>query len=280
MRRVKTPFSVLTERGHSFNFLQVNSFAEGLTFGADITVLASWMLTPEEVSELHRATRQRVVIADCSDPSLLDDVAYRQQIEVASLVTVPNEYLRRVVKSINPNTMVAPSCVDLPHFAAANKIKPDEKQPITIGCLGPYDWHLVADALEEISPSVRILADIRTTQALRGRDLKGIEIELNPYNLPEVIRNCHFGLCPIEGESGIDRVWEHEYGSLCRPVIVSHSKEKDTWIAKIEELIRDTKKRAELGQAAFELANENRATKRAGEYLSIYRKRLPHLFLR
>lgn len=282
MRRVRAPFSVLAERTHPFNFLHVDSFTAGMTFGSDVTILQNWELNEQETEELAHAIKQRAIVVDCSDPALLDSDLYRKQIACASLVTVPNEYMRREVHTINTNAAVTPSCVDLAHFMQANKIKVEAKQPITLGCLGPYDWHLIKDALVELTKrhsNLMVCAGPQASKALRGPGLRGIEPEVNISNLPEIMRHCHIGLCPLDGESSIDRIWEYEYGSLCRPVVVYHSKEKDTWVEKIDDLITDSNRRSALGRASFLVANENRATKRAGEYLSVYRKRLPHLFL-
>lgn len=281
-RRVRSPFSVLAGRAHPFNLFRVESFAAGMTFGSDVAILQNWELNEQEIEELQRAVKQRAIVADCSDPALLDSDLYRKQIEYASLVTVPNEYMRREVHTINTNVAVTPSCVDLPYFARANRIKIDDKQPLTLGCLGPYDWYLIKDALVELTTRhehLMICAGPEASKALRGPGLRGVEPQITVASLPEIIRHCHIGLCPLDGESSIDRIWEYEYGSLCRPVVVSHSKEKQTWVEKIEDLIVHANRRAELGREAFILANENRSTKRAGEYLSVYRKRLPHLFL-
>jgi hypothetical protein len=282
LRRVKAPFGVLAERAHSFSLLHVESFTSGMTFGSDVTVLQNWELSEQEVEAFQSAVRHRVVVVDCSDPTLLDSALYRKQLAYASLVTVPNEYMRRVVHTINTNTAITPSCVDIAHFMQASKIKIDVKQPFTIGCLGPYDWHLVKDALIAVTKrhsNLMVCVGPEAARALGGPGLKGVEPQITVHNLPEIVRHCHIGLCPLDGESAIDRIWEYEYGSLCRPVIASHSKEADTWIEKIEALVTDSSRRAALGRAAFIVANENRATKRAGEYLSVYRKRLPHLFL-
>jgi hypothetical protein len=273
---------VLAGRAHPFNLLRVDSFVAGMTFGSDVAILQNWELTDQELEEFDHAVKQRAIVVDCSDPTLLDNDLYRKQIACASLVTVPNEYMRREVHTINTNTAVTPSCVDLPYFTRANKIKIEEKQPFTLGCLGPYDWYLIKDALIELTEkhaNLMICAGPEASKALRGPGLRGIEPQITVTNLPEIMRHCHVGLCPLDGESSIDRIWEYEYGSLCKPIVVSHSKEKNTWVKKIEELITDSSKQSALGRASFIVANDNRATKRAGEYLSVYRKRLPHLFL-
>ena len=42
LRRVRAPFSVLASRNHGFNLLQADRFTDGITFSADVTVLANW----------------------------------------------------------------------------------------------------------------------------------------------------------------------------------------------------------------------------------------------
>lgn len=284
LRRVKAPFSVLSERNHSFNLLQVNSFSTGLSFGSDITVLANWELSEEELKGLQSVVPHRAVIADCSDPKLLYNEIYRKQLAMVSLVTVPNDWMRRAVHGINAKVMVTPSCVDLPYFVQANKIKIAKNQPLSIGCLGPYDWKLVKEALIAIAdkyPKVAICADTASYPILKEVP-RILGIQTSVHNLPEVMRHCGFGLCPYDGESGWDDIWEYEYGSLCRPVIKLYpprSQDKQAWIDRIEELIGNSALRSKLANQAFEKANEQRATKQASKYLAAYRKKLPQLFL-
>jgi hypothetical protein len=284
LRRVKGPFSVLAERNHSFNLLQVKSFSTGLSFGSDITVLANWELSEEELGGLRSVIPHRAIVADCSDPRLLYNELYRKQLEVVSLVTVPNDWTRSAIHGINPRVVVVPSCVDLPYFVQANKVKIAKNQPLTIGCLGPYDWKLVKDALIAIAekyPKVAICADQGSYPILRDVP-RILGVQTSVYNLPEVMRHCGFGLCPYDGQSGWDDIWEYEYGSLCRPVIKLHppiSQNTGAWVARIEELTRDGALRSKLGNQAFIRANEQRTTKLASKYLAAYHKKLPQLFL-
>jgi len=283
MRRVRAPFSVLASRNHHFSLLQIESFNNGITFSADITVLSNWRLSAEELEPLEAATRQRSIVVDCSDPDLIDDDLYRSQLSLASMVTVPNDWMRAAIKVVNANVWTVPSCVDLPYFVSANSIKLAPDRPLSIGCLGPYDWYLVKDAISQIleaHPKAAVLAGLKAFEVLEKHP-RILGINPTVANLPELIRNCHIGLCPIDGERGYDDIWRHEYGALCRPVIApAPFAKQDTafWYKSIEDLLTDNKLRADLGHKAFEEANQQRATKLADRYIAIYRKRLPHLW--
>jgi hypothetical protein len=279
MRRVRAPFSVLATRGHSFSFTQTEAFTDGITLSADATVLANWVLSDSELLALRRARTQRAIIVDWSDPDLLEDDLYRAQLSLASLVTVPNDWMRTAIRAINPNVWVTPSCVDMPHFLNANSVKLDPKRPLCIGCLGQYDWYLVKDAIAallEKHNKLTVIADLRAIKNLPNHP-RILGINITCYNISEVLRNTHIGLCPVDGERGYDDIWQYEYGILCRPTLnLSNHK---VWAERIEDLLFDDKLRSERGKDAFDEANERRATKLADKYLTVYRKRLPHLAL-
>jgi hypothetical protein len=281
LRRVRAPFSVLAVRNHSFNLLQIEAFTNGITFSADVTVLSNWSLSESELEALEAAARQRAIVVDCDNPALLGDDLYRAQLACASLVTVPNEWMRSAIRGINTNVWVVPSCVDLPHFLAANSIKLASKRPICIGCLGPYDWYLVKDAVAQLLETHDRLTVIAGFQAFETFPKHPRILGINPtvQNLPEIIRNTHLGLLPTDGERGYDDIWKYEYGALCRPTIALASQDSKTWVDRVEALLSDRKLAKERGQEAFEEGNRHRATRLADKYLALYRKRLPHLFV-
>jgi hypothetical protein len=275
---------VLASRNHHFSLVQTENFTHGITFSSDVTVLSNWELSESELDALEIASHQRSIVVDCSDPALIDNDLYRTQLSLANLVTVPNEWMRVSVRAMNTNAWIVPSCVDLPHFALANQVKLEKERPLAIGCLGPYDWYLVQEAvcqLLEVHPKLAILAGLKAFDVFESHP-RILGIDPTVHNLPELLRNCHIGLCPMDGESGYDDIWRYEYGALCRPVIAPHPFAKhDTafWVKSIEELLADSKLRADLGHKAYADANNHRATKLADRYIAIYRKRLPHLWL-
>lgn len=267
---------MLTERGHSFSLLRVDSFTAGMAYGADATLLQNYVLSDKEVEAMREVASHRVFISDCSDPNLINNKQYQDQLSLARMVTVPNEWLRKELAFFNSNIAIVPSCIDIPYFMQANRMKYLKTRPPVLTCIGPYKWELVHDALIEMKeryPKIIISADAQA-KAILGEI--ATEVEVSVQTLPLVLHASTIGLCPIDGDHGWDSILEDEYGILCRPVIKRQSAQKETWVAAIEDLLTDPKKRAQIGQEAFAHANEQRATKLASRYLEIYRKRLPH----
>lgn len=279
MRRVRAPFSVLASRSHSFSLVQASTFNNGITFSADVTVLANWVLSESELEVLRIAKNQRAIVVDCDSPDLLGNDLYREQIALATMVTVPNNWMKEAVHALNPNVWVIPSCVDLDHFLLANKVKLDVHRPLCIGCLGQYDWYIVRDAILSLLKKYERLTVIAGPEAFRSlpKHPRILGIEVTVQNIAEIMRNTHLGLCPIDGERGYDDIWRHEYGALCRPALALTSSDPKVWVERTQALLFDQKLRAERGREAFEEANSRRATKMADKYLATYRKRLPHL---
>jgi hypothetical protein len=279
-RRVKAPFSVLAERGHRFHFMQVQNFSGGLTFGADVTVLNNWMLGEEELQELASVRHQRTIVCDCSDPALLHHEAYRAQMQLAHLVTVPNEYFAKEARIITSHVAVTPSCVDVDYLAVANRQPMPPK--VTIGCFGPFDWYLIKEAIirvKEQHPHVIFLGGEHATKVL-GEALV-LSVDEIPTDYRMYLRACRFGILPLDGETPHDDIWKHEYGIMCRPTLslhVAHATETDRWVAGIKRFLIDTE-RANAGQAAYTEANAYRPKRLADQYLAVYRKKLPHLLM-
>lgn len=279
-RRVKIPFSALSKQGHSFSFLQVPSFAAGIGFSADVTVLQNWLLSEEELDELARVVQTRLFVMDCSDPLLLQEDLYRRALSMAQLVTVPSERFRREVRHLNSNIGILPSCMNKEHFFAARNTKLPKPTPTVIGCLGPYDWYLVADTLlkiKEAHPKVILLAGQEAARILGDAC---IPATFRPIGVPDIIHRTTFGLCPYDGEQSWDEIWEWEYGILCKPTITMsppRSLDPTNWEKAIHTLLKDKTARAQAGIEAYAHANVRRDSRVAHLYRDTYTKKLPHL---
>ena len=275
LRRVKAPFSVLAERGHNFSFMQVDQFSMVMTYGVDVTILPNWVLTHEEYGKYQEAVALgRLFVYDLSDPHLLDEPRVWKTIADATLVTVPNARLKKQVEILHGGIPVAitPSCVDLPYFLLANKYPDPQKR--FVGCFGDYDWHLVQD-MPAAFKGVTFLTDDYSTPHVKGENVESVEVTLENY--PLLLHSCLFGLCPSDGPSDRDEVVRHEYGILSKPTLQLQVREQTPalWKSSISTLLNEPRTRAELGRAAFQKANEQRATMQAGEVLKVYRKKLP-----
>ena len=280
-RRVKAPFSALSKQGHSFSFLQVESFSAGIGFSSDVTVLQDWLLSEEELAELGRVALTRLFVVDCSDPLLLQQERYRRQLQIAHLVTVPNGWMKREISLLNHNIAVLPSTMDKEHFFGVRKtVKFPENYPTTIGCFGPYDWYLVRDALLEIKTRYPRLYILGGKEAF---DVLGdiiAPLPFGPLAIPEVIYQTAFGLCPYDGDHGWDEIWQREYGILCRPTITlrpPRSSKSEEWVDAIKHYLLHPEARAMASNFAYKQANMERSTKVACLYSDAYRKKLPHL---
>lgn len=274
LRRVKAPLSVLHQRGHNFTFMKVPSFIDGLAYGHDVTVLPNLVLSDEEFERYQEVVRERCIIYDLSDMSLLSLSRVRQQVKLAHLVTVPNDFYKKEVEVINKNVAVTPSVIDVETFRLANR-EPKPDFPI-IGCFGPWDWKLVKDALslvKEKHPKLRISGDKYAWEILGSLIMA---FDVLPHDYPRLLRDCLFGLCPTEGEKGIDEIWSLEYGIFCRPILQLHGPQNtDRWVQHIETMLTDDIYRNICGNKYYDKANDHRATALANEYLAAYRKKLP-----
>ena len=275
LRRVKAPFSALAERGHSFTFMQVDTFSMVMTYGSDVTILPNWVFTEGEYIKYHEAVNLgRIFVYDLSDPRLLDNPMVWQTLADASLVTVPNARLQKEVEILHGGTRCAitPSCVDVPYFMHANTF-PDPQKTF-VGCFGDYDWSLLKDIASHFK-GVTFLTDGFSAPYLLGDNVEVAEVTPDTY--PLLLRSCVFGLCPSDGPSDRDEVVRHEYGILSTPTLQLQVKEQTTemWVASIRKLLAEPRLRAELGRTAFLKANEQRAVMQAGEYMRVFRKKLP-----
>lgn len=293
LRRVIAPLSTLANRGYSVSFMQVLEFDPGPCYSADLVILPNWVFPPEELAQLGVLAQQKTLIYDLSDPKLLANQSVQTAIQLANVVTVPNAYLEREVKGLFARAKVLPSAIDIPYFMTANKApKPAHR---FIGCFGPHDWHLVKEPIEAISAkkNIKFLGDAYS-QAILG-DLV-IPVDVTPEVYPELIRSCLFGLLPMEGNTGQDTIWAHEYGILGKPVIASsdspysallaggrgllvQSKEPERWESAIKILCENANLRAELGTSNHTLAKSQSAAILADQYWRAYGKLWPHLAL-
>lgn len=282
-RRVKAPLSVLATRGHSFGFMQVDSFQGGLSLGVDVTILPNWVLSEEEVDHLREMARlqHRLVVSDISEPVLLEYETVRRQIKISHLVTVPNEWMRKEVALINGNVAVIPSAVDVPYMMQGNLTQ--RPSVPHIACFGPFDWHLVRDAIKTVKekrPKVVVMAEEATAKQLDLGDLVQV-VDIRPDRYPALVHACQCALAPVERLAGQDRAgWQHEFGMMYVPVLsVAGNQGQDTterWITAIEEILNNPQKRAARGELAWKEAQAFKSTEVAGQLLALYRKKLPH----
>jgi hypothetical protein len=293
LRRVKAPFHTLAQRGYSFSFMQRPQFQAEVGFGSDMMVLQNFVLDEQELDTYAQLCHEKVVVYDLTDGGLLHNEQVQETIRLATVVTVPNMYLKKDVELFAKKVRILPSVIDVPHFMNARSA-PAPTEPI-VGCFGPHDWHLVKGAIERIRQSklsIHFWGDSYAVEQL-GTDLV-TPVSYTPDTYPALIRACAIGLCPSEGYTSIDTIWAHEYGILCRPVVASAdsaysshlakgtakfvaASDERGWATSIIGLITMNHKRAAMGQAAFVAANEQRNTVKADLYRRVYREFLPHL---
>jgi glycosyltransferase involved in cell wall biosynthesis len=303
-RRVLAPFSVLATRGHRFEFQEVPYFDPVVSYGYDVTLLHQWIFTEAELCAFALVAEERTFVYDLEDPALLHVPAVQETLRRCALVTVPTEFLRKEVKYFNSRVRVLPSCIDFPFFMAGRMVGRAEVP--TIGCFGPHAWHLVKEPIarfKETHPHVVFLGD-RLAVARLGEDLVQMVDDAGPERYPGHINFCWAGLCPTEGENGLDPIVALEWGIMGRPIIataggpytsvlparhsggtpafyVSHGTVSNTgqgaWEEALHLLISQSGITRAIGNAAYQLAYEQRAVKVAGQYLQTYTKMLPHL---
>lgn len=281
LRRIKAPFSTLVQRGHPFGFMGIETFLGGLAYSADVTILPNWVFTDEEFQEYSNAVSQgNLFVYDLSDPRLLDAPVVWRTMQQASLVTVPNLRLKKEIEASVGSTrvVVTPSCLDVPYFMEARDFPMPQKR--VIGCFGPYDWSLVRDAIaavKEQQSSVSFVGGRDAAQVL-GELVEYVPLSIGSY--PVALHSTLFGLCPSTGDSERDDFWRHEYGILCRPTIqLQGEKQQSTqkWIDSMYLYLSDDHVRSSWGRHAFEQANAERNTLRAGEWLRTFQKKLPYI---
>jgi hypothetical protein len=277
LRRVQAPFSVLTQRGHDFTFMQVATFDATLSMSHEITLLPNWILTEEENQQLAEVVQKgRLFAYDLSDPDLLQKQEVRETLRHCRLITVPNEYLQKEVKIAirAAHVEILPSTIDIPYMMTAHGYPVATRK--IIGCAGPFDWHLIKDLLarlKEVSPRVLIIGDIPAADVL-GDLITLVEVSMETY--PLYLRQCILGLAPIERERGYDQsIVGHEYGILCKPTVwLNHSVElqKDHWVSVIQQYLNEPNTRSLAGQVAHSIAKKQSAFQLADQYLKVYRR--------
>jgi hypothetical protein len=281
LRRVQAPFSVLTQRGHNFTFMQVPQFDASLSMSHEITILPNWILTDQENQDLADAVQKgRFFAYDLSDPDLLQKQEVRDTLRLCRLITVPNEYMQKEVKIAvrAAHVEILPSTLDIPYMMTANTYPVATRK--IIGCAGPYDWALIKDLLtsfKEVSPRALLIGDAPAKKAL-GDLITLVDITMETY--PLYLRQCLVGLAPLETERGYDHVIvEQEYGLLCKPVIrfnKSVEQQKDFWVKEIQRFLNDPKYRSLIGQVSHDIAKKWSAFQLADQYLKVYRRILQH----
>lgn len=281
LRRVQAPFSVLTQRGQNFTFMQIPIFDASLSLSHDITILPNWILTQEENQAMAHAVNQgRLFSYDLSDPDLLQKAEVRETLRMCRLITVPNEYLQKEVKiAVHANHVsILPSTLDIPYMMLAHSHPVSQRK--IIGCSGPFDWYLIKDLLtqlKESNPRVIVIGDSNAHKTF-GDLCTEVDISMETY--PLYLRQCLLALTPVEMERGYDQqIVKHEYGLLCKPTIrIEKSVEKrpEFWLAEIRKVLNDSLYRSRLGQHAYEVAKRQSAFQLADEYLKVYRRILQH----
>lgn len=272
LRRIQAPFSVLSTRGHSFSFMQIPTFDPGLGAGYDITVLPNWVLSDEENKALAAMAQHTTFAYDLSDPALLQIPSVRQTMALCRLITVPNRYLQKEVEIAvrGVKCVVLPSTIDIPYLMTANSYpKPEGKM---IGCVGPYDWHLIKDAIAEIRtthPAILFIGDQGAYDVLG--DLMPTPLLITPETYPGFLRMCRMGLTPIEQERGQDTIAEYEYGLLGRPTLsLRGKKDAALWRDRIVEMVSGT--HPGIGHLVHEQAKAFSAVRLADFYLKAYKE--------
>ncbi len=294
VRRVMSPFSVLTDRGHSFSFLAHPTFDSSIVHGYHACVLPNIIFDDSEYESYQKAVDQnQLFIYDLSEPLLLESERVVETLRLATAITVPNAYLASEVKYAAPGSRVhvLPTPVHIPYMMQGNRGAAPQFR--YIACFGPHAWHLVRAALEEITKiyaHIHILGDAHAREEL-GELVSPLEVLVD--NWPLTVRHALMALLPQEGLSGEDTVWAYEYGILSRAIITTpassysrllpkgaalYADDTSSWVRAIRTLIRDEKSRSELGNMLFREANLARSTKLADAWLDVYsHKILPHL---
>lgn len=279
LRRVKAPLQVLAERGHSCSFMQVENLTAGLAHNADCTILPNWILSDKEFADYRETVKTRTFIYDLFSPLLLLHERVQETLQIAHLVTVPTEWLKKEVGTLHRNVQVLPSTLDLPFFLEEKRVV--RKGTKTLGCFGPFDWDQLIEPLTWLSqriPELTVLAGPEAISSFRDAPFHSYDVQTaDCYEYRAALRQCNLGLQPKDGRTTYDPVWKHEYGVYSIPTL-SSSGTPERWAELISNWLGDKEKQAEWGHVAFLEANSMRATQMAGEYLRIYRKKLPHSF--
>ena len=280
LRRVKAPLQVLAERGHSCSFMQVENLTAGLAHNADCTILPNWILSDKEFEEYQEMARTRTFVYDLSSPLLLLHGRVQETLQLAHLVTVPTEWLKKEVGTLHRNVQVLPSTIDLPFFLEENRVPRNGTH--TLGCFGPFDWDQLVKPLTWLAqriPRLFVLAGPEAASSFRDAPFRYQEVQTSDcYQYRSAIRQCNLGLQPKDGRTQYDPIWKHEYGVYSIPTLTCFMHDPEHWAELISNWLGDREKQAEWGHVAFLEANGVRATQMAGEYLRVYRKKLPHSF--
>lgn len=297
-RRVLAPFSVLSTRGHRFEFQEVVQFDPIISYGYDVTLLHQWVFSPAEVRAFQQVARERTFVYDLADPAYIRIPEVQDTLRACALVTVANDFLRKEVKFFNSRVRVLPSTIDYQFFMYGNTIA---KSPVPlVGCFGPHDWDMVKEAIRQVRqrhPAVMFLGDEGAVKAL-GTDLVQ-EIEGHPEKYPGYLHHAWVGLCPSgSGDQGQDTIDVLEWGILGRPTILSSQSsaythvfpahtssafyvkrpdDTNAWVDALELALYQPRIASAIGKRAGDLAYEQRAVKLAGQYLDTYTKMLPHV---
>lgn len=225
---------------------------------------------------------------------------FRASFKAADLVTTTTEYLAEKLRTINPNTVVVPNCVD---FNAYPKIECVKKE-IRIGWQGGYshyeDLWIIKDALKEILrkySNVKFIfcGDMRFYGLFKDIPVDRVEchdwgtIEAWPFRL--AVMNLDIGLCPLvdnEFNKNKSSIKYMEYSmSKCAtiasnmfpysPVITDGVNgllvDENGWFDAMENLILNKEKRIEIGNNAYKDVEKNHnADTKAYLWLDAYTK--------
>lgn len=249
----------------------------GLAHAHDVTLLSNWELSSQEEWSAYQEALSdgRRIVFDLSDQQLLARPRIREQLRLATLVTVPTEHLKKEVQTLAARVAVTPSCVDLPYFLQANTLPKPERSHI--GLFGPFDWqwaHPLLASFKQKHPEVVLLAGPEASAAL-GDLVQPLVVHVENYAV--VLHACLFGVISEALQISYDPIWQAEYGILCKPTVIlapRFGKSAEQMLADLSTyLIAEA--RAKAGQQAFEQAYPQRATVLASTYARVLRKNLP-----
>lgn len=221
------------------------------------------------------------------------DLSYNRQkaeetvkaISEADLVTVTTERLADRYRSINPNVVALPNCIDLTRWS---KLPLLPRPGIRLGWFGGAshyeDWCVVSGILSRVmkeNPSVKlVLMGVKFDGTLKGIPEDRIEfhkwIETPAYPLKAAILDLDLSIIPLndtEFNSGKSAIKYIEMASLGVPSVVSHvppysdiatednafwidSNDPNAWYEGLTLAIRDKELREKTGVIARDFVRE------------------------
>ena len=289
VRRLITPLSTLSARGHSA-FFQLESTLKYIeTANYQLIFLPNWSYRGQ------LPTAQGIYIYDLSDPELLKDDGVLNVIGQCHAVTVPSEGLAKVVRPFRAHVRILPTLVNAELFLRAQPFyppagNPEHEHDSFIGCFGDHDWEMIVKplsvALKQLPSTVRVMTDsVLLRDALRDRV---VYTELNPQLYPRLARTVFLGLLP-RAKDDHDPVWALELG-LCGVTCVGSPAYKDTilhndtgfiaasseqWSDLITRVYADYTLRSRIGQQAQSHARQFTVVRGADKWLKSIQKFLP-----